>query len=296
MRGYIGGGGGGPKPTGMTSVDGKLYYAVQNILGSKPPRFREKSQHGSDATILCSEDFGKKWIPDLNELLSELEKEQYDRNKSTWITPPEQRSEYKNWKPMFSGNLFGGPSFVQFGKNNEDAVDGYVYAISADHWDNGRDLRLGRAPKDNIMDRGKWEFAIPEGEYNVKWTSVLEESVPILEIDKHISTPEMVYVRSLNKYILLTWALHTDFRTPTGSELTILEANQPWGPFSLVHYEWMWYKRDACCYTPRIPLKWFDYENLTGYLLHSGNWETQVPYYLPQIRKFKFTIRTDNCR
>lgn len=296
MRGYIGPGGGGPKPTGMASVDGKLYYAVQNLLGHKLPRFREKSQHGSDATILCSEDFGKSWTPDLNDLLSEMEKEQFDRKKSSWLTPPEQRSEYKGWRPMFTGSFFGGPSFIQFGKNNEDAVDDYIYAISADHWDNGRDLRLGRVHKDSIMDRSKWEFVIPDGEHNVKWTSKLEDSLPILEMDKHISTPEMVFIRSLNKYILLTWALHTDFRTPTGSELTILEANQPWGPFSLVHYEWMWYKREACCYTPRIPLKWFDYENLTGYLLHSGSWETQVPYYIPQVRKFKFTIRTDNCR
>ena len=33
MPGYVGPGGGGPKPCGMICVDGKLYYAVQNLLG-----------------------------------------------------------------------------------------------------------------------------------------------------------------------------------------------------------------------------------------------------------------------
>ncbi len=297
MEGYIGGGGAGPKPTGMICVDSKLYFAAQNLLGWKKPRFREKSQHGSDASILCSEDYGKTWTPDLNQLLLDFEKEYYDRagGFDGWKIPPEYRNSIKGWEPMFSGNLFGGPSFVQFGKNNEDAIDEYVYAVSGDHWDNGRELRLGRVNYKKIMEREEWEFAVPGSDGSISWTRELEQSSPILSIDKHISAPEMVYIKSLNKFILLTWALHTDFRTPTGSELTILEASNPWGPFSLVHYEWMWYKREASPYTPRIPLKWFDMHSLEGYVLQSGNWETNVPYYLPQVRKFKFTVRTDDC-
>jgi len=296
MTSYINGGGLGPKPSGVICVDGKLYYAVQNLLGSKPPRHRTLSQHGSDATILCSADYGKTWTPELSGMLDEMEREQFIRRdfRYEWLTLPEERASYKGWQPMFPGNLFGGPSFVQFGKNNADAVDGYVYAVSGDHWDNGRDLRLGRVPKDEILDRSAWEFAITDDSGNVTWTADLEASKPILEMDRHISLPEMVYIKSLNKYMLLTWALHTDFRTPTGSELTILEADHPWGPFSLVHYEWMWYNTECAAYTPRIPLKWFDQEKLEGYLLYSGNWETQIPYYLPQLRPFKLTLRTDN--
>ena len=293
--GYIGGGGSGPKPCGMICVEGKLYYAVQNLLGMKPSRFREKSQHGSDATILMSEDYGRTWAPDLNDLLSRAEKEQFDRESQQWKTPPEERNAFEGWTPMFPGSLFGGPSFVQFGKNNADAVDGYVYAVSGDHWDNGRELRLGRVPNGEIMDRAAWEFAIPsDGE--PEWVKDLAASEPILSIDRHISLPEMVYIKSLNRYLLLTWALHTDFRTPTGSELTVLESPHPWGPFSLVHYEWMWYKRDCCAYTPRVPLKWFDQTRLEGYMLFSGNWETQYPYYVPQVMKFGLTVRTDDLR
>ena len=296
MPGYIGYGGSGPKPTGMVSVDGKLYFAVQNLLGWKPPHFRTHSQHGSDATILCSSDHGQTWTPDLNDLLSRMEAEQFDRaeRNSTvwrgWKTSPESRTSYQGWKPMFPGCLFGGPSFIQFGKDNQDALDDYVYAISADHWDNGSELRLGRVQKDQILDPYAWEFAKTEGHGDVIWLHGLEQSSPVLTIERHISTPEMIYLPSIRKYLLLTWALHQDFRATPGSELTILESDQPWGPFKLVYYEWMWYLREAGCYCPRIPLKWFDNEKLAGWLEHSGNWETMTPYYLPQIRPFKLTI------
>jgi hypothetical protein len=45
---------------------------------------------------------------------------------------------------MFPDSKFGGPSFVQFGGDNADAVDEYIYAVSGDQWDNGSELRLER--------------------------------------------------------------------------------------------------------------------------------------------------------
>ena len=294
MPGFTGWGGSGPKPCGMISVDGKLYYAVQNLLGWKPPRCGVNSQHGSDATILMSDDFGKTWTPDLNEKLAAFYADEYvpeSQQHLAWKTPADFRVSIDGWQPMFPGNWFGGPSFVQFGKDNTDAVDGYVYAVSADHWDNGSDMRLGRVPKDKIQCREAWEFAIPLEDGGVEWTTELYRSEPVLAIERHISLPEMVYIPSIKKYITATWALHEDFHASTGSELTILESDNPWGPFSLVFYEWMWYKQAAGSYCPRIPLKWFDQETLTGYLEHSGNWETLIPYYMPQLHKFQLMQR-----
>jgi hypothetical protein len=290
LIGQTGWGGSGPKPAGMISVDGSLYYAVQNLLGWKPPRYGQNSQHGSDATIIRSDDFGKTWTPDLDPMLAEFYAREYTvgpAHHKAWKTAPDQRVAIGDWKPMFPGNLFGGPSFIQYGKDNQDALDNYVYAVSTDHWDNGTEMRLGRVPKDAILDRSKWEFAIPDDQGGVTWTDELCMSVPVLSIERHISMPEMVYLPREKKYLLLTWALHNDFRASTGSELTVLESDHPWGPFSLVYYEWMWYKQEAGHYCPRIPLKWFNQDDLSGYMLYSGNWETQIPYYLPQMRGFK---------
>jgi len=305
MPGFVGYGGQGPKPSGMICIGGVLYYAAQNLLGGKTPPWRAGSQHGSDATIISSRDHGKTWEPDLNAVLRDFYDTNWDGPNYKWRIDEEGRIGWKDWEPMFPGPEFGGPSFVQFGKNNEGAPDDYVYAISGDQWDNGRFLRLGRVCVNHIQDRDKWEFASIDGSGNPVWHKDIKASEPILDIEGHIGLPEMVYIKSLKKFILLTWSCHTDFYTPTGSELTILESDNIWGPFSLVHYEWMWEKRALCAYTPRVPLKWFDNETLEGYILHSGNWGYQKPdgswqgypeYYRPHIRKFKFSLRDDPKR
>lgn len=303
MDAYVGWGGRGPKPTGMLCVDGVLYYAVQNLLGWKPACYGIKSQHASDATIIKSVDHGKTWTPCLDKILIEMEKEmsvrfgQPDRNGDTcyWLTPPEQRAVYKSWIPMFPGCKFGGPSFVQFGRNNATAVDDYVYAISSDQWDNGTELRIGRVHKDFILERSRWEFA-NVGVDRTTWETDLNYSKPVLSIERHLSTPEMVYIASIKKYLLATWALHTDFNANDGSELTILESDNPWGPFSLVHYEWMWYKEEAGFYCPKIPLKWFDEEKLTGHMLISGNWISYDKYYHAQTMAFKLKTNAKVCK
>jgi len=294
MPRFIGGGGSGPKPCGIISVNGKLYFAAQNMLGWKKPLYREKSQHGSDATIIMSEDFGKTWTPDLTGVLGILELNHYTRDvvaKPGWEIAPDDINAARDWQPMFPDSLFGGPSFVQFGKNNSDCIDDYVYAVSGDQWDNGKNLRLGRVRSDMILDKNSWEFLSGLHDGKPSWNTEIESSVPILSIDKHISLPEMVFIKSISKFLLLTWAFHNDFNSKTGSELTILESDAPWGPYSLIHYEWMWHNSSICAYTPRIPLKWFNQELLEGYVLHSGNWEDFLPYYMPHIKKFKLKIR-----
>ncbi len=287
MPGLTGPGGRGPKPTGLVSVNGSLYLAVQNLLGSKPPRFGEKSQHGSDATILRSDDYGLTWSPDIQSWWPEFEAKYYSRKEWKWVNSPEDRESYNGWKPMFPGNLFGGPSFIQFGQDNSGALDDYVYAVSGDQWDNGNEMRLGRVPKGGIIDEKAWEFAVLQDDGSVQWTNKLEESKPVLIIERHLGVPEMVYFPSIGRYLLLTWGLHKDFHVEAGSELTVLESEHPWGPFKLVHYEEIWDSVKVCPYCPRIPMKWFDEKTMSGWLLHSGNWFSMDPWYRMHIKPFE---------
>jgi hypothetical protein len=291
MPGLIGPGGNGAKPSGMISVKGSLYLAVQNLLGKKHPPYRPMSQHGSDATILRSDDFGKSWYPDIQTGLAELEAKFYDRRGWRWTNPPEERGSWNGWQPMFPGAMFGGPTFIQFGQDNREAVDDYVYAVSGDQWDNGCELRLGRVPQDQILEVRAWQWAIPKSDGTVTWVDQLEESQPVLTIDGHLGLPEMVYLPQIERYLLLTWGLHKDFDVEAGSELTILESEQPWGPFQLVHYDEIWDSIPVCPYTPRIPLKWLDSHDLSGWLLHSGNWHSPEPYYKPHVRPFRLITR-----
>ena len=126
MTDYRGYGGNGPKPSGMICVDGILYLAFQNLRGNQKAPYSLISQHGSDAHIVHAL------------------RNNSDRGVGSWVPALANIAA-----PMFQGNKFGGPTFINFGRNNANARDGYVYAVWSDQWDNGFNLRLGRVPKDS---------------------------------------------------------------------------------------------------------------------------------------------------
>ena len=264
MPAFTGWGGEGPKPTGLISVGGVPYLAFQNLLGKKPPAHGTRSQHGSDATIVRSEDFGKTWEPDIRDVEA----------------------------PMFPGCDFGGPAFVNFGQDNVGARDDFVYAVSSDQWDNGSHLRLGRVPQDRIMEAEAWEWVaeLRLSKYP-RWTHNLAEAVPILSDERRLSLPEMVYLAGIERYLLLTWRLHQDFSNEHGSSLIVYDAPEPWGPFSLAHYEEYWETKDVNPYCPRLPLKWMEPDGRTGWLQFSGSWRRDSPHYRSNLRKFRLRMR-----
>jgi hypothetical protein len=267
MNDYQGWGGQGPKPTGMICVDGILFLAFHNLLGSRQGPHSLRSQHGSDAHIIYSADKGKAWTPTLKTID----------------------------KPMFPGYKFGGPAFVNFGKNNADARDSFVYAISSDQWDNGSNLRLGRVPVDEITDGGKWQWVEafePSGE--PAWTTQLDNAIPVLSVHRWLGAPEMVYVKAIDRYLLLTWHLRSDFSPVDGTDLIILEAPNPWGPFSLVHFEEEWEGKLFNPYCPRVPLKWMAADGLSGWIQFSGSWQhySEHPgYYRSNVRPFRLRLK-----
>ena len=266
MTNYTGNGGDGTKPSGMICVKGVLYLAVQNLLGKKPPAHGEKSQHGSDAFIVASKDHGKTWTPDIKTIM----------------------------QPMFPGHKFGGPAFINFGRNNENARDGYVYAVSTDQWDNGSHLRLGRALADRITEAEAWEWVAGfDTDNQPHWTRELDEAIPILSDERRISLPDMVYVAAVKRYLLLTWRLRKDFSPDDGSELTIYDAPEPWGPFTLVHHEANWESPDVTPYCPRLPLKWLQVsgDRIVGWIQFSGSWRQNSRHYCSHVRKFTARVK-----
>lgn len=260
MKDYQGWGGGGPKPTGMICVKGVLYLAFQNLLGNKPPLYG-KCQHGDDAQIVSSADKGLSWTPAFHSIHT----------------------------PMFPGPKFGGPAFINFGQNNANARDGYVYAVSSDQWDRGSNLRLGRVPADKIVDPKAWEWVtgFTDSKEPV-WNHDLEASVPVLTLDRWIGAPDMVYIAGIKRYLLVLWRLRNDFNPKTGTDLMILESPEPWGPFSLVHREEMWEFKAFTPYCPRIPLKWMQPDGTTGWMQFSGAWGSS--YYHSHARQFRLLM------
>ena len=265
MNDYQGGGGLGTKPSGMICVRGVLYLAFQNLLGEKPPAYGTRSQHGDDATIVRSLDYGKTWSPKISQIK----------------------------KPMFPGNRFGGPAFVNFGRDNANARDTYVYAVSTEQFDNGSHLRLGRVPADHILDEAAWEWVAElRPSTTPRWTKNLAEATPILSDDRHISLSDMVYLAPINRYLLLTFEFHKDLSYDDGTKLYIYDAPEPWGPFTLVHSEDQWESKEVNPYCPRLPLKWIQKtpDGVTGWLQFSGSWRPNSMQYRSHIRPFEIRV------
>lgn len=271
MADYKGWGGQGPKPTGMISVKGTLYFAFQNLTG-KGDQTRDNPDvvanygHGYDAQIVSSEDFGRTWKPDIKAIST----------------------------PMFPGRTFGAPAFVNFGKDNLGAPDRFVYAISGEGWDDGSHCRLGRVPADSIMDRGSWEWVSalsPKGD--PQWSKDMKLTVPVITHPGYLGAVDMVYISSLGLYLLLGWRNKVKADPDAGSELIVYDAPEPWGPFTIVHHEDPWESVELNPYNPRLPLKWFDHEKLEGWLLFSGSWRSggQTPTYRVHVRKFRVTAQ-----
>lgn len=266
MSDYTGMGGKGQKPSGMICVNGVLYLAFQNLLGYKPPAHGTKSQHGSDAMIVSSRDHGRTWTPTIKDIKG----------------------------PMFPGNVFGGPAFVNTGRNNAHAPDPYVYAVSTDQWDNGSELRVSRVPADRIEDVSAWEWISELGDYNrPQWSSNLQQAISVFTEDRRISLPDIVYIASIKRYVLLNWRLYKDFSPDDGTELMIYDAPHPWGPFSLVHHEATWESVEMNPYCPRLPLKWLKAtpDGFEGWLQFSGCWREGSLNYRSHVRKFAMKVK-----
>jgi hypothetical protein len=215
--------------------------------------------------IFASSDNGKTWLPNIN-----MAKE-----------------------PMFPGCLFGGPAFINCGKNNLGAPDSFVYAVSSDQWDNGTELRLGRVHKDSILIASSWEWVAKINErMQPTWVRNLQDSAPILSLNRSIGSPDMIYIPELKKHLLFTWKLKNDFNALTGTELFVFEADKPWGPFQFVHHEKNWEEERFTPYCPRVPLKWIEIkgDEITAWMLFSGSWTQNHIYYHPNFRKFKMKI------
>lgn len=264
MWDLYGGGGDGPKPTGIICVNGVLYLASQNWLRAKVPPFNMTSQHGSDAVIQRSYDKGKTWASNANNI---------------------------GRHPFFPGHKFGGPVFVQFGKNNENARDEYVYAVSSDQWDNGCNMRLGRVHKNYVCDPDRWEFVAGwTSEREPIWKLDLDEAIPVLSMCGCLGVPDMTYVKALDRYILMTWSLKEPFVGNSGTDLYIFESPEPWGPYSIVYQEEYWNGKDFTPYCPHLPLKWMAEDGLSGWIQCSGSWVNHDPYYRSHVRPFEIEL------
>lgn len=208
----------------------------------------------------------------------------------------------------FLGPRFAGLSFVAFGPGYTGIpaeLGEYVYAISNDsNWETGDHVFLARVPRNEVLDREAWEFWAGAGEgafpAEPTWTRREDAARPVLRDPGHVGHPTMTYVPTLRRFLLLystdpvphlfhtapdealsTWVRQT--------ELVVLEAPAPWGPWRLVHHDPAW-EHPHTPYLPQLPTGWLDDDGLGGWLVFSGDYvvpDAAGEYYGFMTRQFR---------
>jgi hypothetical protein len=235
------------KPTGIISVAGVLYAAVQDLSFD--------FNVAPAATIVKSTDHAASF---------------------TWNTAA----------PMFSGGVFTTIWFCDFGKDNVNAPDNYVYAYGLDNnWRGQQKLYLARVLKTSIMTRSAWEFFTGDLNGNASWSSNIALKTPVLSQTAapnrtlDIGQGGAVFNAVYGRYILSTWG-------GAANMLNLFEAPAPWGPFKqFLAYDagpfdanGAWPEERNGGYGTSIPSKYVSTDGKTMWL-QANNWEPIIQYF-----------------
>ena len=162
---------------------------------------------------------------------------------------------------------FAAPIFVSCGRANEPcaAKDGdllFVFFAAADaaYWDNNDGLFLARVPTAARADPSAFEyFAGFDGAGAPAWSPDQRQAQPSLAFGSMVGENAVTYHPLLQRYLVANFGFidaagrprpwHTEpFMSPHRTQLTLLEARDPWGPWSL-----FFRSDDSAALTPAAP-------------------------------------------
>lgn len=163
-----------------------------------------------------------------------------------------------HWGFRFTTSM-GSPAFLNFGRDNEGARDGFVYAYSQDGpsaytQDDG--IVLARAPKGRLREEGAWEFWAGEG----RWSADIADRVPVFRYEGHCERVDAVWHPGIRRYLLAVGYNHA-------SGWGLFEAPEPWGPWRVAFHTHKWDLEETHGY--RLPSKWIGADGRM-HLIYSG--------------------------
>ena len=248
----------GIKPASLLSLKGTLYFAVQLMNFGDNPEFNR--QHNISSWIITSQDYGETW------------------NKEATA------------QEFFSKRI-ASPHFIQFGKDYEGARDNYIYAYFSagedgnSYWCNSDFLLLGRVEKDKILIRNSWEFYVGAQDGEPVWNCDDNKAQPVFKYYHMTGENHISYCKGLKRYIMGNYSFTDPEGNPRAyhqqninpeivsifpSQLTLYEAPEPWGPWSIFYQDDNW----GTCgdYQPCFPTKWMHDDGKVMWMVSSGSY------------------------
>jgi hypothetical protein len=155
--------------------------------------------------------------------------------------------------------------------------DGWVYAIATEREFNASGMLLGRARPDvpDMTDPANWQWLSGWSAQGVpEFSSSFAAAVPALQWSGRITYPQMAYDSPIHRY-LLAFTFSYGATPPAiwrnGSDLVILEAPHPWGPFSFVGHESFFGPANG--YAAGFPVGWISRNGRDLWLKFAANFD-----------------------
>jgi hypothetical protein len=158
-------------------------------------------------------------------------------------------------------------SFCQFGQNYAHARDDYVYVYATGTGEHGGDAHeayLFRVPQDHIDVPSAYEyFSGLDSSNQPTWSDAIDDRAPVVTgHDSHgVLDIRVVYNPGIERYLMTYW-----FGLDGG--IAILDAPEPWGPWTTVYYTAQW--DEGFTFEYQFPQKWISADGLTMYMVFSG--------------------------
>jgi hypothetical protein len=178
--------------------------------------------------------------------------------------------------------------------------DGWVYAIASEREFDASDLIMGRSRPDvaDMTDPASWQWVTGwSAGHRPSWANSPAAAVPIAQWGAHITYPQMAYDSPLHQYLLTftyTYAPTPPAMWQAGSELVILTASRPWGPFSFVARQP--YFGPSNGYGAGFPIGWISPSGRRLWLKWAANFDGCLPHldcsggYGFDYRKIQFAV------
>lgn len=251
------------KSSGCYESDGVIYWVIARHKYGDKTGDPHKRQTAQNASIIKSSDFGKTWT----------------------------RSAAVNYqKPMFAGNRFSTPFFIQYRPHYDtvDNADKYIYAVSNNgYWDNGDNLILGRVLRNKIADlnTADWKFYLGgDGMKGESWSKDMSRARLIIDNPGKLGMSGIIYNDLLKKYYYIGWYYPDGGgKLPNSSQRTVwdfYESDKPWGA---------WERIGTCSfepqgyYSPQICTKFISSDGKKLKVFTAGDWNNDLFYRLTMV-------------
>lgn len=238
---------GGFNPKSSSTFDGKC-SGILSVDGVLYAWINMQNGNPPDHRLAWSEDLGKTW-------------------------------DLSNWA-FSKQDGFSPKTFLQFGKDYNNARDNYIYSYGA-KWVSAygpeNNIFLMRVKKDQIKDIKAYEFFKGiDTNGNVVWTSDIKDRKPVFTDPNGVGNAgqaQVVFHPGIRRYIL-TVGHRSHAKNALRNQakrLGIFDAPEPWGPWTTVAYYENWKGAgDGPALGYSFPAKWISRDGKTMWMIYSS--------------------------